>query len=49
MWAPVEVVKALLEAHPKAASVTNNFGNLALHFTAWKKGPLECMSCAGNC
>lgn len=23
--------------------MTNNYGNLALHFTAWKKGPLDCM------
>lgn len=22
--------------------MTNNYGNLELHFTAWKKGPLEC-------
>jgi len=21
--------------------MTNNYGNLALHFTAWKKGPLD--------
>jgi hypothetical protein len=46
--APVEVVEALLEAHPEAASITNNYGILALHFTAWKNEPLECMSCAGN-
>ena len=44
----VEVVEALHEAHPEAASVTDNYGNLALHFTVWKTGPLECMSCAGN-
>ncbi len=23
--------------------MTNNYVNLALHFTAWKKGPLDCM------
>jgi hypothetical protein len=33
--------EALLEAYPEAASLTNNYGNLALHFTAWKKGPLD--------
>lgn len=30
-----------MEAYPEAASMTNNYGNLPLHFTAWKKGPLE--------
>lgn len=30
-----------MEAYPDAASMTNNYGNLALHFTAWKKGPLD--------
>ena len=30
-----------MDAHPEAASNTNNYGNLALHFTAWKKGPLD--------
>eukprot|EP00569_Conticribra_weissflogii_P020661 CAMPEP_0171425322 /NCGR_PEP_ID=MMETSP0881-20121228/3247_1 /TAXON_ID=67004 /ORGANISM="Thalassiosira weissflogii, Strain CCMP1336" /LENGTH=680 /DNA_ID=CAMNT_0011944623 /DNA_START=105 /DNA_END=2149 /DNA_ORIENTATION=- len=35
--------EGLLEAYPEAASITNNYGNLALHFTAWKKGPLDCM------
>ena len=30
-----------MEAYPAAASMTNNYGNLPLHFTAWKKGPLE--------
>ena len=39
--APLEVAEALLEAYPEAASLTNNYGNLALHFTAWKKGPLD--------
>jgi ankyrin repeat protein len=39
--APIEVAEALLEAYPEAASMTNNYGNLALHFTAWKKGPLD--------
>jgi hypothetical protein len=34
-------VESLLEAYPEAASMTNNYGNLPLHFTAWKKGPLE--------
>lgn len=33
--------EALLEAYPEAASLTNNYGNLPLHFTAWKKGPLD--------
>lgn len=33
--------EALLNAYPDAASLTNNYGNLPLHFTAWKKGPLE--------
>ena len=37
----MEVAEALLEAYPEAASLTNNYGNLALHFTAWKKGPLD--------
>jgi Ankyrin repeats (many copies)/ATPase family associated with various cellular activities (AAA) len=37
----LEVSEALLEAYPEAASMTNNYGNLALHFTAWKKGPLD--------
>jgi predicted AAA+ superfamily ATPase len=37
----MEVAEALLEAYPEAASLTNNYGNLPLHFTAWKKGPLE--------
>lgn len=36
-----ELAEALLEAYPEAASLTNNYGNLALHFTAWKKGPLD--------
>lgn len=35
------MTEALLDAYPEAASVTNNYGNLALHFTAWKKGPLD--------
>jgi len=39
--APLEVAEALLEAYPEAASITNNYGNLALHFTAWKKGPVD--------
>jgi ankyrin repeat protein len=39
--APIEVAEALLEAYPEAASLTNNYGNLALHFTAWKKGPVD--------
>ena len=39
--APVEVIERLLEAYPEAALITNNYGNLALHFTAWKKGPLD--------
>lgn len=39
--APIEVAEALLEAYPEAASIPNNYGNLALHFTAWKKGPVE--------
>jgi len=39
--APLEVAECLLDAHPEAASNTNNYGNLALHFTAWKKGPLD--------
>lgn len=30
-----------MEAYPEAAGMTNNYGNLALHFTAWKKGPLD--------
>jgi hypothetical protein len=30
-----------LQAYPEAASISNNYGNLPLHFTAWKKGPLE--------
>ena len=30
-----------MQAYPEAASITNNYGNLPLHFTAWKKGPLE--------
>ena len=30
-----------MQAYPEAASLTNNYGNLPLHFTAWKKGPLE--------
>ncbi len=30
-----------MEAYPEAAGITNNYGNLALHFTAWKKGPLD--------
>jgi predicted AAA+ superfamily ATPase len=34
-------VEALLEAYPEAASMTNNYGNLPLHFAAWKKGPLD--------
>jgi len=34
-------IEALLEAFPEAAGMTNNYGNLALHFTAWKKGPLD--------
>ena len=34
-------VESLLQAYPEAASITNNYGNLPLHFTAWKKGPLE--------
>ena len=34
-------IEALLQAYPEAASITNNYGNLPLHFTAWKKGPLE--------
>lgn len=37
----MEVAEALLEAYPEAASLTNNYGNLALHFTAWKKGPVD--------
>ena len=35
------MTEALLEAYPEGASVTNNYGNLSLHFTAWKKGPLD--------
>ena len=35
------ITEALLQAYPEAASITNNYGNLPLHFTAWKKGPLE--------
>lgn len=38
---PLKKTEALLEAYPEAASLTNNYGNLALHFTAWKKGPLD--------
>lgn len=34
-------LESLLQAYPEAASITNNYGNLPLHFTAWKKGPLE--------
>lgn len=37
----MEVTEALLEAYPEAASITNNYGNLALHFAAWKKGPVD--------
>jgi SpoVK/Ycf46/Vps4 family AAA+-type ATPase len=33
--------ESILECYPEAASMTNNYGNLPLHFTAWKKGPLE--------
>jgi hypothetical protein len=39
----MEVSESLLEAYPEAASITNNYGNLPLHFTAWKKGPLDVM------
>jgi hypothetical protein len=34
-------IESLLQAYPEAASLTNNYGNLPLHFTAWKKGPLD--------
>ena len=37
----IKTTECLLDAHPEAASNTNNYGNLALHFTAWKKGPLD--------
>lgn len=37
----ITIIEALLEAYPEAASMTNNYGNLPLHFTAWKKGPLD--------
>ena len=36
-------IEGLLESFAFAASLTNNYGNLALHFTAWKKGPLDCL------
>lgn len=41
LFSPLTPIEALLEGYPEAASLTNNYGNLALHFCAWKKGPLD--------
>ena len=34
----LDVIEGLLESQSKTASPTINYGNLALYFTAWKKG-----------
>ena len=39
--APLDEIEGLLESYPKAALLTNNYDNLAVHFMAWKKRPLD--------